>query len=117
MTGRTDLTGHDDVLLQDRAAGQARLRADYVVLTDHTGVADLAETIDFGTTFDARFTEAGAIHRGESLNFHVVLNYGNSRLQNLVLPAIRRFCKSEAIAADNDTVVQGDTIPDAAVLA
>ena len=65
VPARPHLPGQQHVALQHRAAGQARLRADDVVLAHHAGVAHLHQAVDLGAALDARLAHRGAVDRGE----------------------------------------------------
>src|SRR5580698_7716847 len=80
-------------------------------------MAHLHQAVDLRATLHARLSGRGAIHRGEALNLHVVFNRRHARLDNLVMRAILALGEAEAVATHDHTILQNNTVSDAAELA
>ena len=114
MARDADLSGEQDALAGDAAAGEAGLRTDNVVLADVAGVPDLDEAVDFRATADAGFADRGAVHGGERLDFDIVLNHGGAGLGDFVVGSLVGLGESVTVAADDDVVLKDDAMSDAA---
>ena len=115
--GDAHLPGQQHVLLQDRTAGEAGLRADDVVFADHAGVADLHQAVDLRAALHARFAHGGAVDRGQALDLDIVFDHRDAGLHDFVVRAVGALGESEAIAADDHAVLQNHAMADAAELA
>ena len=111
------LSGQQHVPLQHGAARQAGLRADDVVLAHRAGVAHLHQAVDLGAALHARFAHRGAIHRGEALHLHIVLDHGDAGLHDLEVGAVGALGETESVAAHHHAVLQDHAVADAAELA
>src|SRR4051812_258604 len=85
VTGRASLTRHDDVLLENGASGKPGLAANDVVFPNDAGMSNLDQTVNFRAALDTRFAQGRPIDRSECLNFYVVFENGNARLDDFVL--------------------------------
>ena len=65
---------------------------------------------------DLRFADGRAVDRAVRLDFHVVADHRDSRLAHLVPLTARLAGEAEAVAADDDAVLQQHAIADAAIL-
>ena len=104
-------------LLEDATAGEARLRADDVVLADHAGMPDLDKAVDFGAALHARFSDRRPVDGCEALNLHVVLDDGHAGLDDLEVRPVRSLGEAVTVSADHDAVLQDHAVPDPAELA
>src|SRR5262245_8007244 len=80
-------------------------------------MADQNKVVEFGAAADAGLSYGGAVDAGVGLNFHVVFEDGRARLRHLVPGAIFLFGEAEAVAADDDAVLENHAVADAAVFA
>src|SRR5437868_13666829 len=78
-------------------------------------MANLAKTIYLCAALHAGLTDCRAIYRSESLDFDIVFENSDSRLHDLVLPAVVSFREPEAIAADYHAAVQRNAVADPAI--
>src|SRR5271165_1874510 len=117
MTGDTNLTGEQNILFQNAAAGQPGLRADDIVLADHTGVAYLHQAVDFGSTANPRLAHRGAIDGGERLNLHVIFQNRSAGLDNLKMSAGGGLGEAESVTANDHSILKNHAMSDAAILA
>src|SRR6476620_3460602 len=117
MAGDSHLTSQQYVALQNAAARQSCLSTDDVVLPHDTRVTHLYQTVDFRAAFHPRFPHGGAVNRRETLNLDIVLDYGNSRLYNLIVQPARPPRKPVAVSAHNNTILENNTICNSTILA
>src|SRR5262245_20822124 len=80
-------------------------------------MTDQNQVIQFCPTADARFTDGGAVHTGVGLHLDLVLEDRGAGLRHLVPRTVFLFRETEAVAADDDTVLENDPVADAAVFA
>ena len=110
VSGDTDLSREEHILLKDGTAGQTGLRADDVIFANHAGVADLHQTVDLGPAFDTGLAHGGAVHRGEALDLHVVLDHGAAGLHNFVVRVIGTLRETKTVAADDHAVLEDHAV-------
>src|SRR5205085_5998401 len=72
--------------------------------------------VDFGPAFDARLAHGGAIDGGECLDLDIVLHHRHAALDDFLVRSVGALGESETIAADYGSVLQRDTMTDAAKL-
>src|SRR5207245_5704329 len=87
------------------------------IFADAAAMADEHEIIQLGACADARLADGGAVDAGVGLDFHVVADHGDSRLQHLVPAAVALFGETEAVSSDDHAVLQHHAIADAAAFA
>jgi hypothetical protein len=112
VSRRAGLSRHGDARFKDGTSRKTGLSADNVILAHNAGVADLHQAIELGPTLYPCLAHGGPIHRCERLDFHIVLDDRNARLNNLEVCAILTLCKAEPIAANNDAIVKRHTAAD-----
>src|SRR5438105_7886338 len=108
VPAHANLSGKKHVLAQHGASRQTGLRADDIVLANHTSMADLNQAVDLGSSLDARLADSGAIDGGKRLHFHIVFNNGDAGLDDFEVRALSCFCETETIAAHHDAGLQDD---------
>ncbi len=74
----------------------------------------LHQVVDFDAAPNASFTNAGAIDAGIRLHLDVIFQHRRAGLRDL-FPAIAIAGKAEAVAANDDAVLQDDVVAQAAV--
>src|SRR5271169_654464 len=85
------------------------------MLADSRAVSNLREVIDLYATRDAGFAHTGTIDAGVGLHLHIALENGWAGLSDL-LPVISVAGETEAVAADDRSVLQNDVVAELAVL-
>ena len=117
VAGDAGLTRHHDVVLDDGAAGDADLRGEQRAAADRHAVRDVHEVVDLRSRADARLADRRTIDGRVRANLHVVLDDDAGMLRNLQVRAVLLPRETEAVAADDDAVVQRDAIADDDALA
>lgn len=117
MAGGADLAREDAVIADARGASEANLTAKHGVATDLGGVTDEDEIVDLCAAADTGFADGGAVDAGVGLDFDVVFKDGGAGLNHFVPGAVGIFCVAEAVAADDDSVLQNDAVADFAEFA
>src|SRR5258706_10004482 len=87
MPGEARLPGHDDVIAEDRGAGDADLGDEQAVFADADVVSDLDEVVDLGPFTDDRFAERGTVDGRAGPDLDVVVEADDADLRDLVMPA------------------------------
>src|ERR1700753_426136 len=77
---------------------------------------NLDQIVDLGAVGDHGSANAGAVDAGIGLNFDVAADAHRTRLRNLLPGAVLALGKAKAVAADHDTVLEDDPIPEDAAL-
>ena len=72
VIAQAGLAANHDVVAGRRAAGDANLGANNIVLSDATVVSDLNQVIDLGTLTDRSCAVRAAVDRRGSTDFHFV---------------------------------------------
>src|SRR5271169_3385080 len=117
MAGCADLAGKNAAIAHVGRTGKAYLAAEQRVLSYFAGVADLHEIVNFRAAADLRLADRGTVNGGVSLDLDVVADDGGARLTHFVPMAVRFAREAEAVAADDDSVLQQDAVAKAAILA
>src|SRR6185437_2063989 len=111
------LAGQNAAVAYDGRAGEPHLSAKKRVFADSARVPHLNKIIEFRAASNTRFAHRGAIDSAVSLNFHIVTNKGDSRLLNLVPPAVMLAREAKAVAADYHAILQDNAMADLAPFA
>lgn len=117
VTRSADLSGENAAIADLGGTSEAHLTAEHGVDADVRGVTDDDQIIEFGAAADAGFPDGGAVDAGVGLDFDVVFENGRAGLLHLVPGAVALLSKTEAIGADDNAVLQDDTISDLAKFA
>src|SRR6266850_4220459 len=108
------LAGENAILPDFRGARESDLAAEHRVGADARGVTYEHKVVELCPSGDAGLADGRAIHAGVGLNFHIVFEDGGASLQHFVPGAVFLLGEAEAVSPDNDAVLQGDAIANAA---
>src|SRR5271165_2258996 len=86
------------------------------MLADSRAVSNLREVIDLHATRDAGFAHTGTIDAGVGLHLHIAVENGWAGLGDL-LPMISVARETEAVAADDRSVLQNYVVAELALFA
>ncbi len=111
-----DLPGENHVVADLRGTGEAHLRTQQGSLTYFRTVSNLDEVVDLRPASNSRFADAGAIDTGVGLNFHIIFEHRGAGLNNLVPFALAVFRKTEAVSADDYSVLKNHVVSQNTVL-
>src|SRR6267143_863036 len=117
VAGAGGLAGENAVVANFGGAGEADLSAEHGVGANARSVTDKDKVIELGTAGHSGFTDCGAIDAGVGLNFNIVFEDGRAGLLHFVPSTVFLLGEAEAVAADDDAILQDDAITDAAKLA
>src|SRR5215471_7930983 len=109
-----NLSGQDDAILDDDAAGDAALRDDDAVATDPHIVSDLYQVVDLGAFADDGIAIGAAIDGGAGADLHVVLNDDAADLQHFAVTACSHHI-AESVLANGAAGMNDHAIPDQAI--
>src|SRR5579884_112485 len=80
-------------------------------------MSDLHQAVDLGAALYASFAHRRAIHRRQRLDLDIVFDHRDSGLDDFIMGSFGGFSETESIASHDHSVLQRDTIADAAMLA
>ena len=111
MVAQAGLAAHDDVVAGRRAAGDADLGANQIVLADAAVVGDLNQVVDFGAFADRGRAVGAAVDRGAGADFDVVVDANVAQLggQDMSPGDVR---VAEAVSADHCAAVNDHAVAD-----
>src|SRR5262249_53361978 len=114
-----NLSGQDDAILDDDAAGDAALRDDNAVATYPHIVSDLHQVVDLGAFANDSIAIGAAIDGGAGADFHVVLNDDATDLQHFTVTAcshhITESVLTNGAAGMNDHAIADQAIGDGSI--
>src|ERR1019366_6780570 len=111
MSGKTGLSGEDDVLAKLATAGDAHLRDDQGAFADFDVVRDLDEVVNFRAFADDRRAQRSAINRHVGADFHVVADDDISDLRHFAVNAAVLHV-TEAVRANHRAGMNADALAD-----
>src|SRR5262245_50817126 len=111
---KPDLSGQDDAILNDDAAGDAALRYDDAVAADPHIVSDLHQVVDLGAFANHGVAIGAAIDGGPGANLNIVLNDNPAYREALGVPR-RSAHVAEAVLSDGAAGMHDHTIADQAI--
>ena len=117
MVDHAGLPPHHDVVLDDRAAGDADLRRHQHATADGDAVRDVHEVVDLRARADPRLADRRPIDRRVRADLHVVFDDDVGVLGNLQVRAVGLLREPEAVAADDAAVENRHPVADDDVLA
>lgn len=109
------LATDDDVVAGRRAAGDAHLGADNVVLTDAAVVGDLHEVIDLRAVADRRSPVSAPVDRAACADFHVAADSHVAKLCGEDVPTVDERV-TEAVGPDYNAAVKNRAVADDCIL-
>lgn len=110
MTIHAGLSGHDDVVADLGAAGDADLRAEEIVLADLDIVSQVAEVIDLGTAADNGIIHRTVVDGGAGADFDVVADDSAAELADVMVMALFIGGEAEALTADDGVRTKDDAV-------
>ena len=110
MTIHTSLSGHDDVVADFGAAGDADLRAEEIVLADFDIVSQMAKVIDLGTAADDGIVHRAIVDGGAGADLDVVSDDSAAELANVMVMALFIGGEAEALTADDGVRTKDDAV-------
>ena len=110
VTIHAGLSGHDDVVADFRAAGDADLRAEEIVFADFDIVSQMAEIIDLGTAADDGIVHRAIVDGGAGADLDVVSDDGTAELANVMVMALFIGGEAEALTADDGVCTKDDAV-------
>src|SRR6185369_763039 len=104
----------DDVVFDDDAARESRLRCNDYVLADLTVMPDVHKIVDLRSSPDAGCLEGATIDGGIGANLDIILDFEPSDLRKLfVASGLRVANVAEAVAAEHRPRMNDDAVPNA----
>lgn len=110
MAIHAGLSGHDDVIADLGASGDADLRAEEIVLADFDIVSQVAEVIDLGTAADDGVVHRAVVNGGAGADFDVVADDSAAELADVMVMALFIGGEAEALTADDGVRTKDDTV-------
>ena len=117
VPGHATLPRHHHVVADRRAAGDADLRREQHAAADRHAVRDVHQVVDLRAGADARLADRRAIDRRVRADLDVVFDHDVAVLRDLEVRAVLLPREAEAVAADDDAVVQRHAVADDDALA
>jgi hypothetical protein len=111
MSGYADLPGHDNVVADPCAPGNAYLGDDDALLADRDVVADLDQIVDLGPTSQPALAERRPVDGRVGPHFDILLDHNPADLWKLLISTGGR-CESKPITADDSPRMDDGPVPD-----
>src|SRR5215831_1749599 len=108
VTDNAHLTSHRDTFANARAAGNASLRHDYGIFSNHDVVRDLYEIVDLHALLDPCPAKPRAIDGGVRADLDVVVDLDKSELLNFLVAALDHL-ETKAVSSYNSAAVNNHT--------
>ena len=110
MTIHTGLSGHDDVVADFGAAGDADLRAEEIVLADLDIMSQMAKVIDLGAAADDGVIHRTVVDGGAGTDLDVVSDDSAAQLTDVMVVACLVSGEAEALTADDGMRTKDDAV-------
>lgn len=110
MTIHAGLSGHDDVIADLGAAGDADLRAEEIVLTDLNIMSQVTKVIDLGAAADDGVIHRTVVDGGAGSDLDVISDDSAAELANVMVVACLVSGEAEALTADDGMCTKDDTV-------
>lgn len=110
MAIHTSLSGHDDVIADLGAAGDADLRAEEIVLADLDIMSQMAKVIDLGAAADDGVIHRTVVDGGAGTDLDVVSDDSAAELANMMVVACLVSGEAEALTADDGMRTKDDAV-------
>lgn len=104
-----------DVAAETATAGNTGLSDNNAVFPQNGVVADLHEVVDLAALADPGAAKTGAVNGGAGADFDIIIDLDDAKLVDFHMTAIDDFV-AKAVAADDGSAVQDDTVAEHAVL-
>lgn len=116
VSRNADLSGQDYVTADFGRTRKPDLSAQKRPLPNFRAVSNLHQIIDLRTATDFRRSNARSVDASVRLNLNLILDDDRARLNNFVPAPFFVLRESEAIATDDDSILQKHVIPDSTAL-
>lgn len=110
MAIHTGLSGHDDVITDLGAAGDADLRAEEIVLADLDIVSQMAKVIDLGAAADDGVIHRTVVDGGAGADLDVISDDSAAELTDVMVVACLVSGEAEALTADDGMRTKDDAV-------
>ena len=110
MSIHAGLSGHDDVVADLGAAGDADLRAEEIVLADLDIMSQMAKVIDLGAAADDGVIHRTVVDGGAGADLDVVSDDSTAELANVMVVACLVSGEAEALTADDGMRTKDDAV-------
>ena len=110
MTIHAGLSGHDDVIADLGAAGDANLRAEEIVLADLDIMSQMAKVIDLGAAADDGVIHRTVVDGGAGADLDVVSDDSAAQLTDVMVVACLVSGEAEALTADDGVCTKYDAV-------
>lgn len=110
VTIHAGLSGHDDMVADFGAAGDADLRAEEIVLADFDIVSQMAKVIDLGTAADDGVVHRTVVDGGAGADLDVVADDGAAELADVMVMTLFIGGEAEALTADDGVRTKDDAV-------
>lgn len=110
MTIHAGLSGHDDVIADLGAAGDADLRAEEIVLADLDIMSQMTKIIDLGAAADDGVIHRTVVDGGAGADLDVISDDSAAELANVMVVACLVSGEAEALTADDGMRTKDDAV-------
>lgn len=110
MTIHAGLSGHDDVIADLGASGDADLRAEEIVLADLDIVSQMAKVIDLGAAADDGVIHRTVVDGGAGADLDVISDDSAAQLADVMVVACLVSGEAEALTADDGMRTKDDAV-------
>lgn len=110
MAIHAGLSGHDDMIPDLGAAGDANLRAEEIVLADLDIMSQMAKIIDLGAAADDGVIHRTVVDGGAGTDLDVVSDDSAAELANVMVVTLFISGEAEALTADDGMRTKDDAV-------
>lgn len=110
MSIHAGLSGHDDVIADLGAAGDADLRAEEIVLADLDIMSQMAKIIDLGAAADDGVIHRTVVDGGAGADLDVISDDSAAELADVMVVACLVSGEAEALTADDGMRTKDDAV-------
>lgn len=110
MAIHAGLSGHDDMIADLGAAGDADLRAEEIVLSDLDIMSQMTKVIDLGAAADDGVIHRTVVDGGAGTDLDVVSDDSAAELANVMVVTLFISGEAEALTADDGMRTKDDAV-------
>lgn len=110
MAIHAGLSGHDDVIADLGAAGDADLRAEEIILADFDIMSQMTKVIDLGAAADDGVIHRTVVNGGAGTDLDVVSDDSAAELTDVMVVACLVSGEAEALTADDGMRTKDDAV-------
>ena len=110
MAIHAGLSGHDDVIADLGASGDADLRAEEIILADLDIMSQMAKVIDLGAAADDGIIHRTVVDGGAGTDLDVVSDDSAAELADVMVVACLVSGEAEALTADDSMRTKDDAV-------